>query len=289
MKKTKGGGDEEAVPRKSTLDPSMRLGVLRVMHSCLSSISDKLVLDSHSPSREFLVQYITPDVVARVFQSISTAETSDDVDALPILLKVLALINISQVSTEKDAVGVDAVQSFGISPQIVLDSFVQAWQGITDNEDIGDSVREAQHAQHAAAAVDVICTLGNKAFIMEAVTASFSRLDAAMQQATHEPHSTKKGGRGKKGSKASATIAVVLPLDAAVALLSAIIESPQPSIENVKLQLIRSMGEEVLQIYLFSSFFFFLDLSCYHYCLIFRGLMASFRHYSLLPARPQRE
>ena len=73
------------------------------------------------------------------------------------LLKVLALINTSFAQS-----GGEVEPSSGLSPQLVLDSFVQAWRGICDNEDIDDSVRASQHAQHATATVDVICTLGKQ-------------------------------------------------------------------------------------------------------------------------------
>jgi len=209
-------------------DATLRVGVLRVLLSCLSSISDKLTLANHAPSRELLGKHFTDIAVPMVFERISS-----DVESLPLLLKVIALSNAILTTSgkfdEDDEESAPIPKPSGLNASTILASFAKAWTNISTDEELEH--KAALLHQQAAAAVDVVCTLGETAALTTMIHSSFKVLESVVSE-------TEVAGSKKKSS------ASALPLDAAVELMACLIEGNEQSVVNVREELLVDFGSE---------------------------------------------
>jgi len=162
------GGDavaETAAPAPSQengadlLDIKTRVGILRVVLGCFSSIAKSLKQDAHEPSREFIGRHITSAAVLEVFKSIEPSETNADVESLPLLLQLISLINDVQ-SVDAVEENARAVTPAELSFANVLSSFVRAWNSIKTDESLDSTTQELLLMQQSTACVDVVCAIG---------------------------------------------------------------------------------------------------------------------------------
>jgi len=142
-------------------DFQTRVGVLRVIFACFSSITSMLKQDKHEPSREFISKHINAAAILEVFKAVEPSEVNPDVESLPLLLQLIALVN--DVRAVDDAKSAEA--SAGATPQElsfdnVMGSYARAWGSINSDETLDDPTREKRLRQQAAACVEVVSTLG---------------------------------------------------------------------------------------------------------------------------------
>jgi len=141
------------------LDLPTRVGVLRVVLGCLSSISSQLKQDKHEPSREFLGTHLNFDAVFQVFKAIEPNDVNTDVESLPLILQLIALLkDVRSVDDESCSVTQFNPREFNFDS--VVQSFVKAWNNISINEEFDELTRSSRLKQQAVACVDVLCTLG---------------------------------------------------------------------------------------------------------------------------------
>lgn len=142
---------KEQIAVEESLDIATRVGLLRVILGCFSSIADKLKEDTHEPSRELLGRHMHAEAVLAVFKAVEPSDTNLDVESLPLLLRLVSILN------DVNGDGIAQTLSF----ESVMASFVKAWSSISMDEALPAPVCSSKMQQQAVACVEVACALGN--------------------------------------------------------------------------------------------------------------------------------
>jgi len=142
---------KEQIRAEESLDIATRVGLLRVILGCFSSIADKLKEDTHEPSRELLGRHMHAEAVLAVFKAVEPSDTNLDVESLPLLLRLVSILN------DVNGDGIAQTLSF----ESVMASFTKAWSSISTDETLPAAVCSSKMQQQAVACVEVACALGN--------------------------------------------------------------------------------------------------------------------------------
>jgi len=248
-KRTRDSGDEDnAKCSKSTKsgpkssnslsDPNVRSGILRVIIVCLSSISTKLLLSDCSSSRELIHRYFTPDLVQLVFNTFMGDRYS--VEALPLLLKVVALI-VMIPRSESDSLSSEIKY---LSSEAAINFYIKHWN---DKKPLGSEFKVLGH-ERAFAVVEFLCATHKGREGLEYISKSLVLLldgnKFQTSQGSFSPSKKLENGRKTKRQQkdfalshqlAAVSHATGLPFCAAVELLGAFVLSNHPEVRSIVL------------------------------------------------------
>lgn len=103
-------------------DSTLLSGMMRVLLTCFSSISDKVTHENHSASYEILRSFFTTESILKVFLSLIEKEKNDtNLSIIPTYVKLIALVNKSLLSLENG--DEDEEESDSLLKTLVFESY----------------------------------------------------------------------------------------------------------------------------------------------------------------------
>ena len=179
-------GDSLSSDRSDTAGPwALKVGVLKVMLSCLTSIAQKLPCEENEHSRRLLLKYFTAKNVRARFEMLSAQSQSCCVEdsseeallaaqMVPLYLQIVSVISSAcggsaggeeeEMGRGKGGGGVDLERSFGLDPMSVLAEFTKCAKSNVSNEII---------ASHSLATASILRAMDRTEVILDAVHTSF--------------------------------------------------------------------------------------------------------------------
>ena len=170
--------------RSDTPGPgALKVGVLKVMLACLTSISQKLPREENEHSRKLLLKYFTAENVKARFemlsaQSLPQASCSEDSSEEALLAAQMVPLYLQIVSVVSRACGgiidgdQDLERSFGLDPTSVLAEFTRCCKSNVSDEII---------ASHSLATASILRAMGRTEIILDAVHTSFKEFKSKVR------------------------------------------------------------------------------------------------------------